>query len=319
MKKTLLVMMTFLPEFRAILEALAPELDIVYCEKQPPTEEDLKRASYIWGNPSEEQLSLCERLEWLQLQTAGHDRYVLPGVLPKGAMLCNCSGAYGLAISEFLLAHTLVLMRKLHLYRDLQHEHSWSHLGRIGIVARSSVLVVGIGDIGARYAQKMHALGARVFGIRRQVDKKPDYLEALYRMDQIDDILPQCDIVALCLPNHPETEGLFNRERIAKMKQGAFLLNVGRGSAVDTEALCDALESGALAGAGLDVVEPEPLPENHRLWNIKTAMITPHCAGGDQFGEIYPSIIEVWCENLRRLQADEPMLNRVDIETGYRV
>lgn len=319
MKKTLLVMMTFLTEFRAKLEALSPELDIVYCEKQPPTEEDLKRASYIWGNPSEEQLSLCEKLEWLQLQTAGHDRYVQPGVLPKGAMLCNCSGAYGLAISEFLLAHTLVLMRKLHLYRDLQHEHSWSHLGRIGIVARSSVLVVGIGDIGARYAQKMHALGARVFGIRRQVDKKPDYLEALYRMDQIDDILPQCDIVALCLPNHPETEGLFNRERIAKMKQGAFLLNVGRGSAVDTEALCDALESGALAGAGLDVVEPEPLPENHRLWSIKTAMITPHCAGGDQFGEIYPSIIEVWCENLRRLQADEPMLNRVDIETGYRV
>jgi phosphoglycerate dehydrogenase-like enzyme len=165
----------------------------------------------------------------------------------------------------------------------------------------------------------MHALGARVFGIRRHVDEKPDYLEALYRMDQIDDILPQCDIVALCLPNHPDTEGLFSRERIAKMKQGAFLLNVGRGSAVDTEALCDALESGALAGAGLDVVEPEPLPKNHRLWNIKTAMITPHCAGGDKFGEIYPSIIEVLCENLRRLQAGEPLLNRVDTETGYRV
>ncbi|MFC0335580.1 D-2-hydroxyacid dehydrogenase [Paenibacillus sepulcri] len=319
MKKTLLVMMTFLPEFRAKLEAQAPGLDIVYCEKQPPSEEALKRASYIWGNPNEEQLSLCERLEWLQLQTAGHDQYMQPGVLPKGALLCNCSGAYGLAISEFLLAHTLVLMRKLHLYRDHQHERSWSHLGRIGIVARSSALVVGIGDIGARYAQKMHALGARVFGIRRQVDKKPDYLEALYRMDQIDDILPQCDIVALCLPNHPDTERLFSRERIAKMKQGAFLLNVGRGSAVDTEALCDALESGALAGAGLDVVEPEPLPKSHRLWNIKTAMITPHCAGGDEFGEIYPSIIEVWFENLLHLQAGEPLLNRVDTETGYRV
>ncbi|MBW7460364.1 D-2-hydroxyacid dehydrogenase, partial [Paenibacillus sepulcri] len=87
----------------------------------------------------------------------------------------------------------------------------------------------------------------------------------------------------------------------------------------DTEALCDALESGALAGAGLDVVEPEPLPKSHRLWNIKTAMITPHCAGGDEFGEIYPSIIEVWFENLLHLQAGEPLLNRVDTETGYRV
>jgi phosphoglycerate dehydrogenase-like enzyme len=245
--------------------------------------------------------------------------YVQPGLLPKKAVLCNASGAYGLAISEFLVAHTFALMRKLHLLRDNQARHEWKHMGRIGIVAHSDILVVGMGDIGGQYAKKMNALGARVSGIRREMGNKPDYAEALYPMAQLDEILPDFDVVALCLPNHPDTIGLFNRDRIAKMKQGAIILNIGRGTAIDTEALCDALESGALGGAGLDVTDPEPLPPGHRLWDIKTALITPHCAGGEQFGVIYPSIIEVWKENLRRKLAGEPLTNQVDLVSGYRI
>ncbi len=319
MKKTLLIMMTFLPEFRAELERQAPDLQIIYREKTPPSPEEFRRASYIWGNPSREQLAGCERLELLQLQTAGHDAYVQPGVLPAGAALCNCSGAYGAAISDFLVANTLMLLRKLHLYRDLRNERSWRHLGRIMLAERARVLVVGVGDIGGGYARKMRALGAQVSGVRRRTGEKPDYLEAVYGMDRLDDILPGFDVVALCLPNHPDTIGLFHRERIAGMKPGALLLNIGRGTAVDTEALCDALETGALGGVALDVTDPEPLPPDHRLWGIPTAMITPHCAGGDEFGEIYPAIIRVWRENLRRFLAGEPLNNRVDLTTGYRV
>ncbi len=318
MKKTLLILMTFLPEYRGALEAMAPDLEIVYCEKRPPTDEELARASYIWGNPPANRLALCRALEWLQLQTAGFEAYALPGALPEGVLLTSCSGAYGLTISEYLVSTTLAVMKKLPLYRDAQREHRWGNLGRIRIVARSSVLVVGIGDIGGRYAQKMRALGASVSGVRRSGGEKPPYLDALYRLDELDGILPRFDIVALCLPNNAETAGLFSRERIARMKTGAILLNVGRGSAVDTNALCDALENGALGGAGLDVVDPEPLPKEHRLWDIPTALLTPHASGGDAFGEIYPSIIEVWEENLRRLRQGEPLRNVVDLRTGYR-
>ncbi len=319
MKKTLLILMTFLPEYRAELEKQVPDFEIIYREEGPPSDDEFKRANYIWGNPSAKQLALCENLEWLQLQTAGHDMYVKPGVLPEGALLCNASGAYGLAISEFLVAHTFAIIRKLHLLRDNQNKHEWKHMGRIGIAANSNILVVGLGDIGGRYAQKMNALGARVSGIRRNVDNKPDYIENIYKIEQLDTVLPAFDIVALCLPNHPDTIGLFNRERIGKMKPGAIILNIGRGTAIDTESLCDALESGALGGAGLDVTDPEPLPPGHRLWDIKTALITPHCAGGEQFGVIYPAIIEVWRENLRRILADELPLNRVDIASGYKI
>lgn len=318
MRKTLVVMMTFLPEYQEALATQAPNLEIIFCEKRQPTDEELARASYIWGNPSREMLLKCARLEWLQLQTAGFEAYTAPGAVPEGVVLTNCSGAYGLTISEYLVSATLSLMKKLPLYRDAQREHRWQNLGRIRIVAHSSVLVVGIGDIGGQYAQKMRALGASVSGVRRAGGEKPDYLDALYTLDELDDILPRFDIVALCLPNNPQTAGILSRERIARMKPGALLLNVGRGNAVDTEALCDALLSGALGGAGLDVVDPEPLPPEHRLWDIPTALLTPHSSGGDAFGEIYPSIIAVWRENLRRWQAGEPLQNLVNRETGYR-
>jgi phosphoglycerate dehydrogenase-like enzyme len=311
MRKTLLVLMPFMEEYRRELEAQAPDLEIVYCEKQPPAREEMARASYIWGNPSKEGLCLCERLEWLQLQTAGFDAYSVPGLLPEGVVLTSCSGAYGLAISEYLVGVTLSLMKKLHLYRDAQRERRWQNLGRVQTVARSTVLVVGIGDIGGQYAQKMRALGASVSGVRRSAGETPEYLDAVYPLSALDDVLPRFGIVELCLPNNPETVGLFSRERIARMKPGAILLNIGRGGAVDTEALCDALESGALGWAGLDVMNPEPLPPDHRLWGIETALLTPHAAGGDEFGEIYPSIIAVWRENLRRLQRGETLRNVV--------
>jgi phosphoglycerate dehydrogenase-like enzyme len=309
--KTLLIMKPFLGEYRRRLEEAAPDLEVVYCERRPPSDGELGRASYIWGNPGVERLGACARLEWLQLQTAGYDSYTAPGALPPGAALCSCSGAYGLAISEYLVSSTLCLMKKLHLYRDLQHERKWAAAGEVMTAAGSRVLVVGVGDIGGSYARKMSALGARVSGARRSAGEKPEWLEAVYSVDRLDGILPDFDVVALCLPSSAQTAGLFSRERIGRMKRGALLLNIGRGSAVDTEALCDALESGALGGAGLDVMEPEPLPPEHRLWGLPSALLTPHRAGGEEFGEIYHSIIGIWLDNLKRLRAGEPLKNRI--------
>ncbi|MDR1570336.1 MAG: D-2-hydroxyacid dehydrogenase [Oscillospiraceae bacterium] len=317
-KKLLVIMMPFSPEYRAALDARAKDMEIAYCEREAPTDEQLRLASIIMGNPPPKRLRLCERLEWLQLQTAGFDAYSAPSVMPEGAALCSCSGAYGLTISEYMVGTTLSVMKKLPIYRDQQRSHVWANAGPVRIVARSSVLVVGFGDIGSQYARKMAALSANVSAIRRVATDKPDYLEAVYSTDRMDDVLPNFDIVALCLPNNAETAGMFNRARIERMKRGAILLNIGRGAAVETDALCDALESGALGAAALDVTDPEPLPPEHRLWNIGSALITPHAAGGHEFGEIYPSIIGIWLDNLRRYLAGEPLINLIDIRTGHR-
>ncbi|WP_243122430.1 D-2-hydroxyacid dehydrogenase [Clostridium sp. KNHs216] len=184
-------------------------------------------------------------------------------------------GAYGLAVSEHMLAMLLEIIKRLHTYRDAQKLHVWKGQGKVKSIHGSTVLVLGMGDIGGEFAQKVKALGAYVIGLRRTVAEKPEYADEMHLTAELDSLLPRADIVALCLPATKETDHLFSRERLALLKEGAILLNVGRGTLIDTEALCDTLESGRLFGAGLDVTDPEPLPEGHRLWDIPNAVLLP--------------------------------------------
>lgn len=182
----------------------------------------------------------------------------------------------------------------------------------------STVLVLGMGDIGGTFGQQCKALGAAVIGVRRSDTAKPDYADEVHLIDALDGLLPRADIVAVTLPGTEATRGLLDRRRIGLMRPGAVLLNAGRGYIVDTEALCDALECGALGGAGLDVVQPEPLPEGHRLWQIPTAIVTPHISGGWHLRETHTRVINIVIENLRRFLAGQPLKNQVDFATGYR-
>ena len=217
-----------------------------------------------------------------------------------------------------MLGMLLELFKKLHLYRDAQHLHQWKSLGRVRSIEGSTVLVLGMGDIGGEFARKVKALGATVIGVRRTDTRKPDYVDELYLTEELDRLLPRADVVAVALPGNGETAGMLNRKRIESIKEGAVLLNVGRGVIVDTEALCDALESGHLGGAGLDVTDPEPLPENHRLWNFHNAVITPHISGFYHLPETLERIVRISAENLEAYRSGKPLRNQVDFSTGYR-
>ena len=162
------------------------------------------------------------------------------------------------------------------------------------------------------------ALGAKVIGVRRTGTDKPDFVDELIHTDKLDEYLPQADCVAITLPGTTATKGMFDAERMAKMKDGAILLNVGRGMIVDTDALCAALKSGKLAGAGVDVTDPEPLPADHPLWKMENAVITPHISGGYHLQETHDRIVRIMAENLKRFLAGEPLRNVVDLSTGYR-
>ena len=160
-------------------------------------------------------------------------------------------------------------------------------------------------------------MGAYDIGIKRTPAPRPDFVDELYTLDKLDECLSRADIVFLSLPETPATRGLFGADRLARMKEGAILLNAGRGSAVDTGALCDAVESGRLGGAGLDVTDPEPLPEGHRAWSVRDILITPHVSGGYHLPYTHDRIVEICGENLRRFRAGEPLLHRVDRKEGY--
>ena len=285
---------------------------------QPVTQEDVDWAQVILGNVPAAMLHGSPALEWLQTNSAGVEAYIQPGVLAGDTLLTNATGAYGLAIAEHMLGMLLELFKKLELYRDAQKSGAWQSQGAVKAVYGSTVLVLGMGDIGGEFAARCKALGAKVIGVRRSPRPCPEYADEVHLLEDLDSLLPQADVVAITLPGTDATRGLMSRERLVKMKEGAVLLNVGRGFIVDTEALCDALERGHLSGAGVDVTDPEPLPPTHRLWNIPTAVVTPHISGFYHLRETHERIVGIFLENLRHFQAGEPLRNLVDFATGYR-
>lgn len=285
---------------------------------QPVTQEDVDWPQVILGNVPAAMLHGSPALEWLQTNSAGVDPYIQPGVLAGDTLLTNATGAYGLAIAEHMLGMLLELFKKLELYRDAQKSGAWQSQGAVKAVYGSTVLVLGMGDIGGEFAARCKALGAKVIGVRRSPRPCPEYADEVHLLEDLDSLLPHADVVAITLPGTDATRGLMSRERLAKMKEGAVLLNVGRGFIVDTEALCDALERGHLSGAGVDVTDPEPLPPTHRLWNIPTAVVTPHISGFYHLRETHERIVGIFLENLRHFQAGEPLRNLVDFATGYR-
>jgi phosphoglycerate dehydrogenase-like enzyme len=295
---------------KARLEASLPAGQAIiygcFADLAPDTLQD---ASLILGNPPPASLKDCRRLLLLNLSTSGAEAYLAPGVLPQGAFLANAAGAYGLSVSEHLLSLLFALQRKLHLYRDNQNAAIWQSEDAVASVWGSRVLVIGVGDIGGEFARKVKALGARTIGVRRSQAACPDWLDELHTPDHLDRLLPEADVVALTVPESPESRNLLSAERIQKLKSGVIVLNVGRGSAVDTMALYEALAAGRLAGAGLDVTDPEPLPPDHPLWNLRNVLITPHVAGGFFLAETKERVIGIWADNLARAFSGQSLHN----------
>ena len=300
------------------LIAAAGNAELLFLPSREVTDDILSSVDAVIGNLPPKRLGTARNLKWIQLGSAGADGYTAPGILPEGAVLTNASGAYGLAISEHMIASLLFLMKNLGGYAANQAEHRWKDCGPVSSVWNSRTLVVGLGDIGGEFAKRMHALGSRVTGIRRHKAQIPEYLDALYTQDRLFDCLKDADVVASCLPGTPGTRRLFSREAFAAMKEGAYFLNVGRGSSVDSLALADALNSGHLAGASVDVTDPEPLPADHPLWDARNILVTPHISGGDHLYETVERIVGIAADNLNRFVNGLELHNIVDPDAGYR-
>ena len=300
------------------LEAKAPGHDFFYTPANKLTADMIQKADIIIGNPPAQLLAQAARLKWLQLNSAGADVYCQAGILPAGAKLTNATGAYGLALSEYMLAALMAMQKKLHLYYENQKACEWKDEGPVTAIAGSTVLVLGLGDIGGSFARKVKALGAYVIGMRRRSSAVPDYADEMASLDDLDNCLSRADVVACSLPGTAATLHLIDAARFACMKKGAYFINVGRGSAVVTEALCDAVASGHLAGAAVDVTDPEPLPADHRMWQIKNLYITPHTSGQYHLATTLDNIVQIAAENLESFLKGSPLKNEVDFSTGYK-
>ena len=314
--KTVLVVLPVEERHKKLLESSYPEGQFIYCQKN--YQEYLKEAHILIGNIPPEEIKLGKKLEFIQTNNAGVEQYTVPGVIPSNIKFCCASGCYGLAISEYMLACVLSLIKHLNVYRIYQQDHDWKDAGHVTSIYGSKTLVVGLGDIGSEFGQKMHLLGSSVTGIRRHTDSKPDWLEAIYPLDKLDDIIGDFDFVALSIPNTKATAHLMDLSRLKKMKKSAILINVGRGNAVVTADLCKALNEGIIAGAAVDVTDPEPLPADNPLWDAHNIIITPHTSGQYHLPETLERIIRLSAENLKAYTTGQPLKSLVDFKTGYR-
>ena len=315
--KNILILLPLNDEQKARLRAICGEAEIVFSSERRVTEEQVKAANIILGFPKPAMLGASEKLEFLQLSSSGADAYVKPGVLKPGTVLCSVTGAYGQAVGEHAFAMTWELLKKLHLYRDDQAKAHWGDRGTVGTLRGAKVLVVGLGDIGREYAKLVKAVGAHVIGVKRRLSACPDYVDELCLTAELDRVLPEADVVCTVLPGTAETYHLFNAERFAKMKPGAIFINCGRGTALDMNALNDALQQGVIAAAGADVTEIEPLPADHPLWKQENMVITPHISGGFHLPGTLDRIVEISLSNLDAYLHGGKLRNLIDFCTGY--
>lgn len=311
----ILVAMPTYEEHEIRLKKACPEAAFTFLHGNRPEREQLENAEIIIGNIPSGDLQYCRNLKFLQLSMAGSDTFA--GKVPENVLLANSSGAYGLAISEHMLGMLLMLTKKLYLYRDNQNEAVWHDEGNVTSIFGSRVLTVGLGDIGGEFAKRCKSLGAYNIGIRRTMRSCPEFMDEMHTLDELDSLLPSADVVALALPNSDASRHLMNEARLRSMKRGAILLNVGRGSAVDTDALVKVLNEGLIM-AGIDVTDPEPLPKEHPLWHCPGIIITPHISGYYHLRHTQDTIIEIAACNIENYMNGRPIRNLVDRITGYR-
>ena len=284
-----------------------------------PTAAEIADCEVLFGMFPPALLKEAKALKWMQCSFAGVDRYTGGGVFPHdGVLFTNAAGAYGITISEHLICTLLMMMRRMPEYGALVAQRGWRILGDIRAIYGSRVLVVGMGDIGSNFGVRCRAMGAAVSGVRRRTgQEKPDWCDRVYSTEELRTALADADVVACSVPGTRDAAHLFGPEEFAAMKDGAYFLNVGRGATVDQRALCDALVHGKLAGAALDVTDPEPLPVDHFLWDAPNLLLTPHVSGNMSLEKTCELVLDIFLDNLRRYAAGQPLRHLVDLKAGY--
>jgi phosphoglycerate dehydrogenase-like enzyme len=307
-------------EMEGLLPALkqaAPGARLI--EVSAATPKEIAAADAAIGVCSAEVLAQAKQLQWIQWPAAGVDRCVQQPLLREHhVLLTNLQRTMGPSMAEHVVAMMLALSRHFDYFFRQQQEAHWARedaAPQLVDLDGKTVLVVGLGGIGTEVARRAHALGMRVTATRASGRSGPDYVSYVGLPEELPKLAKDADFVVNCTPLTPQTTGIFNREFFAILKPGAYFVSVGRGRSTVTADLIAALSSGHLAGAGLDVVDPEPLPADSPLWHLPNVIITPHVSADTAVSQEQRNLVLV--ENLRRYAAGEPMLSVVDIERGY--
>jgi D-2-hydroxyacid dehydrogenase (NADP+) len=304
------------PEIMDALRAVSPRVEVVTGPQLKEQPELIETIEVACGGVGREQFPRAKRLRWIQTGGAGVNGLITEEVRRSPVVITNAR-IHAYPLTEQIFGLLLMLTRQLQRVVLQQQERHWDGdpmRKRLGLLAGGTMLILGPGTIGERTAAVSRAFGMRVIGLRRRPEPLPYLDETLHETDR-DPALQRADVIVNILPLTPATRHYLGPAQFARMKPTALLINAGRGATVDTEALMAALREGRLAGVGLDVTDPEPLPPDHPLWGFENVIVAPHYGGSHPDYERHAG--EVFLANLRRYVAGEPLVSVVDKEAGY--
>jgi phosphoglycerate dehydrogenase-like enzyme len=267
-----------------------------------------------------EEFALARRLRWIHTTAVGVGPLLSREAVASDVVITNARGSHSEAIAEHAIALVLALRRHLHVAAARQAAREWAQIEiqerRVATLPHSHLVVVGLGSIGARVAELGRGLGMQVTGVRRRVGEPPPAgVSEVVAPDRLRDALGRADAVVLAVPTTSQTRALIGEPELEAMRPSAVLVNIARGQLIDDAALVRALETGKIAGAGLDAFHEEPLPAAHPYWTLPNVLMTPHTAAFA--GDYWPPVVEQFLENMRRYKAGEPLVNVVDKKAGY--
>ena len=257
-------------------------------------------------------------LKWYCCSYAGVDPYCKdPGLFANPDCLLTNSSCYGVTIAEHVVMVLLMLLRRMPEYEEVVRNRGWSNQLPIRSIRDNEFTILGTGDIGVNVADRLRGMGAaRITGLSRSGRAREGFDEVL-PIARLDEVLPQARNLIMALPGTAETYHILNQARIALLPQGAYVVNVGRGAAVEQEPLAEALNAGRLGGAALDVMDPEPLPGDHPLWTARNIILTPHVSGNMTLGYTCDRNVAMFCEDLGNYAAGRPLNGLIDRARGY--
>ena len=310
------------PEGVAALRARFPLITFIHATSDQQRAEGLQTcdAAYTWILNAAE-LAGAPKLKWVHTSAVAVETLCLPELFARGIAVSNTRGVQALPIAEHVMAVVLSLAKQIPFVLENQRHARWAQNEFIGerlpwLLHGRTLGLVGVGTIGSEIARRAAAFGMRVIALRR----RPAYgvighVERVYGKAQLDEFLGQCHVIVVAAPLTPETHGLLGKAQFAQLPAGAIVVNVGRAKIVDTDALIDALTSGHLGGASLDVFPQEPLPADHPLWKTPNVILTPHTSGFRR-GH-WDEVVELYADNIQRWLTGEPLKYRIEPELGY--
>lgn len=306
------------PRLVSSLRTVAPDVEFVMADPRMLAQQAATVDAVI-GLCTPELVAAGKSIRWISMISAGVEDCVrIPEIRERDILVTNMRRIGGPIIAEHAIAMMFALSRGLDFYIGTQDTAQWQRYappGRVTVLQGKTLLVVGLGGIGTEIAKRAHALGMKVTATRASGREGPDFVSYVGLPEELLKLTAQADVIINTAPLTPQTKGIFDAAFFAKTKPSAYFINVARGGSVVTSALVDALRSNRIAGAGLDVTDPEPLPANHPLWRLPNVIITPHVANDSDLG--YENQVIVTTENLRRYMQGERMLSVVDTSKGY--